>query len=111
MDLIAKFLLENLCGCVRDDPAPDPSARSSSAVTETTEETNAGYEDETMSGFVKHSYNWLDGKMEWTLGELKLAWDVYPRFGQFNPSQITTKELEAVTKLEYVSYLKYNNII
>ena len=28
-----------------------------------------------MSGFLKHSYNWLDGKMEWTEGEMKLAWD------------------------------------
>ena len=42
---------------------------------ETIEEKSAGYDDETMSGYLKHSYNWLDGKMEWTLGEMKLAWD------------------------------------
>ncbi|CBY08287.1 unnamed protein product [Oikopleura dioica] len=106
MDFIAKILLEILCGCVKDD-APDPSARSARAkqkqpkLPETIEEKSAGYDDETMSGYLKHSYNWLDGKMEWTLGEMKLAWDVFPRFGQFNPSQITTKELESVTKLEY----------
>ena len=109
MDFISKILLESLCGCMRVD-APDPSARTSSSkspkLPETIEEKSAGYDDVTMSGFLKHSYNWLDGKMEWTWGEMKLAWDVFPRFGAFNPSQITTKELEAVTKLEYVSFKK-----